>query len=119
MTDSSYDALMQELLQMFAVEAEEHVQTLSQTLLKLEKNPDEDEKQELVKAAFRAAHSLKGSARAVELMDIEGVAHDAETVLNAARNNKLDFSPEVVDVLLSATDVIQNLVEGNSPAEGQ
>jgi two-component system chemotaxis sensor kinase CheA len=113
--DSGLDALMQELLQMFAAEAVEHIQTLSQSLLRLEKNPPPEEEQELVKEAFRAAHSLKGSARAVELMDIEGVAHDAETVLNAARNGELTFTPEVVDVLLNATDLIQNLVDGKAP----
>lgn len=39
MSDSSFDALMQELLQMFAVEAADHLQTLTQTLLKLERSP--------------------------------------------------------------------------------
>ncbi len=73
MADSGLDALMQELLQMFAVEAAEHLQTLNQTLLKLERQPNGDERKELLNAAFRAAHSLKGSARAVELHDIERV----------------------------------------------
>lgn len=119
MSDSSYDALMRELLQMFAVEAAEHIQTLSRTLLKLERQPNGDDKQELLNAAFRAAHSLKGSARAVELTEIEGVSHDAEAVLSAVRSGKLDITPEVVDLLLSATDVIQNLVEGKPLPEGQ
>lgn len=112
MAGSGYDALMKELLQMFAVEAAEHLQTLNQTLLKLEKDPESAQKQDLLNAAFRAAHSLKGSARAVELMDIERVAHEAETVLSAARAGKLAFSGEVVDALLASADMIQGLVEG-------
>jgi len=112
MSDSSYDALMRELLQMFAVEAAEHIQTLSQTLLKLERDPDGDEKKELLNAAFRAAHSLKGSARAVELGDIEKVAHNAEAVLSALRNEKFSLNSDMVDVLLEATDAIQTLVDG-------
>lgn len=119
MSDSSFDALMQELLQMFAVEAADHLQTLTQTLLKLERQPQGDERQELLNAAFRAAHSLKGSARAVELMDIEGIAHDAETILSAARGGKLEFTPDIVDVLLSATDVIQNLVDRREVSKEQ
>ncbi len=119
MSDSSFDALMQELLQMFAVEAADHLQTLTQTMLKLERQPQGDEKQELLNAAFRAAHSLKGSARAVELMDIEGIAHDAETVLSAARGGTLEFTPDIVDILLSATDTIQNLVERHEVSKEQ
>ncbi|HLA42842.1 MAG TPA: Hpt domain-containing protein, partial [Aggregatilineales bacterium] len=119
MPDDGYDALMQELLQMFAVEAAEHIQTLNQTLLKLERQPDSNEKQELLNAAFRAAHSLKGSARAVELMDIEGVSHDAEAVLSAVRAGKMEINPDMVDVLLSATDLIQNLVDGQQLEAGQ
>lgn len=119
MSDSSFDALMQELLQMFAVEAAEHLQTLTQTMLKLERQPQGDEKQELLNAAFRAAHSLKGSARAVELMDIEGIAHDAETILSAARSGTLEFTPDIVDVLLSATDSIQNLVDRREVSKEQ
>lgn len=119
MSDSSFDALMQELLQMFAVEAADHLQTLTQTLLKLERQPQGDERQELLNAAFRAAHSLKGSARAVELMDIEGIAHDMENILSAARSGKLEFTPDIVDVLLNATDVIQNLVERREVSKEQ
>jgi two-component system chemotaxis sensor kinase CheA len=116
---SSLDALMQELLQMFAVEAREHVQTLTQALLHLERNPGPAEKNDLLNAAFRAAHSLKGSARAVELMDIEGLAHESETVLSAVRANKLEFTPEMVDILLTAADMIQNLVEGQTADPAQ
>src|SRR5690606_3043555 len=92
--DNKLDALMKELVQMFAVEAADHLQTLNQTLLALEKQPDSPQKQDYLNAAFRAAHSLKGSARAVELADIERIAHEAETVLSAARNGNLEFAPE-------------------------
>jgi two-component system, chemotaxis family, sensor kinase CheA len=114
---ADHDALMKELLQMFSVEAAEHIQTLNQTLLKLEREPESA--QEYLNAAFRAAHSLKGSARAVELLDIEKVAHEAEAILSSARNGKLTFNGEVVDALLAATDLIQTMVGGEKAAPEQ
>ncbi len=115
MSDSGYDALMQELLQMFAVEAAEHIQTLSRTLLKLEQDPQSTEQAELLNAAFRAAHSLKGSARAVELADIERIAHEAESVLSAARGGKLTLNSDIIEVLLNANDTIEDMVNGAQP----
>ncbi len=117
MSDSGYDALMQELLQMFAVEAAEHIQTLSRTLLKLEQHPQSSEQQDWLNAAFRAAHSLKGSARAVELADIERIAHEAESVLSAARAGKLALNSDIIDILLQANDTIESMVGGAQPDE--
>ena len=55
------DELLRELLATFAVEAEEHLQTLTRDLLALEKGPGAEKSAELLAEIFRAAHSLKGA----------------------------------------------------------
>ncbi len=107
------DDLLRNLLSTFRTEAAEHIQTLNQALLQLERAaPDggeaaEHSRQALVQDAFRAAHSLKGAARAVGLTDIEGLAHGLEAVLHAARAGRLSLAPATCDVLYEALDAIQ------------
>ena len=106
------DALLHELLQTFAVEAAEHLQTLNQSLLQLERVSDAQRGQELLQEAFRAAHSLKGSARTVGIKDIEGLAAAIESILQSARDEKLTLDPAICDVLYDTLDIGKRLLEG-------
>ncbi len=115
------DDLLKNLLSTFKTEAADHVQTLNQALLKLERLSADDEqaeqqRQELLQDAFRAAHSLKGAARTVSLKDIEILANGLEGVLHAARDGKLSLAPAICDVLYEALDTIQQLLYGQPVA---
>ena len=99
------DELYQDLLKTFAVEAAEHVQALNQALLRLERVSDEAQRQELLQVAFRAGHSLKGSARAVNFSEIEDMAYHLESVLQQARKGQLNLEPDICDALYAALDV--------------
>ncbi|MCC7445759.1 MAG: hybrid sensor histidine kinase/response regulator [Anaerolineae bacterium] len=109
--------LLKELLATFQTEAVEHLQTLNQALLELERTTQTEDaaaqarRKELVQNAFRAAHSLKGAARAVSLSDIEQLAHGMENVLHSARSGKLELKPVICDVLYDVLDAIQNLLK--------
>lgn len=107
--------LMRQLLQAFHAEAPEHLQTLNQSLLQLERRPDGPQSAELLQEAFRAAHSLKGAARAVGIAPIEKLAHGVEDVLKQARDKGLRLDPSICDILYRAFDVIQKLVDGERP----
>lgn len=108
------DDLLRELLKTFQIEAAEHLQTLNQTLLKIERETDDAQRRELVQEAFRAAHSLKGAARSVDYQDIEQLAHSIETVLQGARDTDTGLEPKVCDVLYAILDGIQTLLSGQS-----
>ncbi len=108
------DSLLRELMQTFKTEAADHLQTLNQTLLRLERQPEEAKHQELLKTAFRAAHSLKGAARAVSMEDVESLAHDLESVLQQARDAKLLLNAGSCDVLYDTLDAIEQLLAGQS-----
>ncbi len=107
--------LMEDLLNTFRDEAIEHLQTLNQSLLKLERKPaSNDERKRLLQDAFRAAHSLKGAARAVSLEDIESVGHAMESVLQQARDSNRHLEADTCDVLYDSLDTIEHLLSGKA-----
>lgn len=111
MTDRD-EQLLPELLQMFQVEAVEHIQTLNRTLLNLERQPEDATRDALVREAFRAAHSLKGAARVVNLTSVEKMAHAIEDVLKTARDTGSSLEPNTCDTLYTMLDTIQMAIEG-------
>jgi two-component system, chemotaxis family, sensor kinase CheA len=105
------EKLIRELLQTFQTEANEHVQSLNQTILTLERETNASAKAALIQEAFRSAHSLKGAARAVALTEIETLAHHMEDVLKLARDGQLALEPAVCDILYNALDGIAALLK--------
>ena len=65
---------------------------------------------ETVNAVFRAVHSVKGGAGIFGFEALVRFAHVFETVLDAVRHGSLSASADTVDVLLSASDVLSDLV---------
>ena len=78
---------------MFAEEAEGRLATLSELLLELERNGED---QELLSSVFREAHTLKGAAAVVGLADVLRVAHAMEEVLERLRRGD-PATPTAVD----------------------
>jgi two-component system chemotaxis sensor kinase CheA len=70
-----------------------------------------DRDPEIVNAAFRAVHSVKGGAAAFGFDALIGFAHVFETVMDGCRSGDLALSPEVVNLLLRSGDVMETLVE--------
>lgn len=105
------EELQRQLVITFRAELEEHCAALNTGLLELEKELPDEEREELLKSLFRAAHSIKGSARAVELKEISTVAHKMEDVLGAIRKNELAGTSQVVDQLLRATDLLNEAMQ--------
>jgi two-component system chemotaxis sensor kinase CheA len=108
-------------LALFVSESKEHLDALSQGLVRLERAGAEGEDPApLVDEIFRHAHSVKGMAAAMQQEGIALVAHRAEDLIGALRARGGVPGAEVVDVLLAATDVISGMVEkaasGVSPA---
>jgi two-component system chemotaxis sensor kinase CheA len=95
---------LRELFDEFLVEAREHLENLENKLLELEKDPDNPE---LLNAAFRSMHTLKGGAGFLGLTAIVETAHKAEDILGKLKEGKMKFSPETGDVLLKAVDFIK------------
>ncbi len=93
-------------IEIFIREAEEHLETLRKGFLSLEK---EGVSEERLNELLRSAHTLKGSANMVDLVELAGVAHRMEDLLKDLQSGEREFSSDLVDVLLIATDAIEAL----------
>ena len=64
-----------------------------------------------VNAVFRAVHSIKGGAGIFGFETLVEFAHVFETVLDAIRSGNSARRPTIVDVLLTPSDVLADLVD--------
>ncbi|WP_343737301.1 hybrid sensor histidine kinase/response regulator [Achromobacter sp.] len=94
------------LLELFQIETRTQVQVLNDGLLALEKNPTSAPHLE---ACMRAAHSLKGAARIVDLHPAVRIAHAMEDCLVAAQEGRLLLQAADIDALLLGTDLLQRV----------
>jgi len=104
------------LLELFRSEAESQAQVLTDGLLALDRDA---QNLPAIEPLMRAAHSLKGAARIVNLESIERLAHVMEDCFVAAQKGKLQLGKERIDRLLAGVDLISqiaSLSEANAPA---
>ena len=106
-TESPANLSMQEL---FRVEAENQTALLTSGLLELERAPASAEQLERL---MRAAHSLKGAARIVDLSAIVQVAHAMEDCFVAAQRGRLELSQRHIDALLRGVDWLTEISKQN------
>ena len=99
--------MVMELVGEFVQEAEEHLQTVEENLLKLEKQPDDDE---AINEVFRAIHSIKGTASYVNVGKINRLSHKMETVFDRVRKGSATYSPELADLILKGLDLLRTLI---------
>ena len=97
----------EELLKDFFSEAQMQVDTLEQNILVLE---NEGGNRDAVDEIFRAAHTLKGGAATVEMMELSHFTHLVEDVLDAIRSDTVTINEDVVDTLLAAIDIIKAMI---------
>jgi two-component system chemotaxis sensor kinase CheA len=100
------DEFLQTLRATFKVEAAEHLQTIGTGLLALEKTTDVTERLPLIDSVFRAAHSLKGAARAVGFEDIESICQSLESLFASWKRGESAPTPNALDVAHRALDEI-------------
>ena len=98
------DAFLKRLLATFGIEAEEHLKAMSQLLLSLEKAAPHEPVTAMVEALFREAHSLKGAARSVDLVEIEGICRALESAFAKLKQQEITPSPPFFDALFLALD---------------
>jgi two-component system chemotaxis sensor kinase CheA len=98
--------LEEDELHIFLAEADEHLQTLDEGLVRLEREGND---LELLQAIFRAAHTLKGAAGTIGHQRMAELTHAMETVLDGLRKRTLAVSADLVDVCLESLDALRLL----------
>lgn len=95
----------------FIAEAQEVIETFSRTLLELEaQSRTGSTDPEMLNAAFRSIHSLKGLAGLFGASAIGNLSHILENTLDGLRLGKLSLSRTVLDVLFEAIEVFGRLL---------
>ena len=99
-------SFLKRLMETFLVEAREHLAAMSTRLLELERPAPAGEQPRIVESLFREAHSLKGAARSVNLLEVERICQSLESVMASLKRNELDMTPACFDVLHRTLDAL-------------
>jgi chemosensory pili system protein ChpA (sensor histidine kinase/response regulator) len=104
----------EEMLEVFALEAEDLLQNINSHLAHLEKNPNN---RESLLEVRRSAHTLKGSAGIVGLKQLSGLAHRVEDLLDFMAENEIAGNEKIFELLLTSTDCFETLANGESSVQ--
>lgn len=96
-----------EMMTDFTQNTGEIMQTLDDTVLKLEQNPTD---RETIEEIFRAAHTLKGAAGMFGFKSIERVMHRMENLFDLVRKGKLVPNSDTIDVVFQGLDILKKLL---------
>ena len=94
-------------LSMFLEESMDNLQTLNESLLILEQEPND---KEILDQIFRVAHTIKGMAATMGYSTMAELTHKMEDVLSKFREGELSVTPKVVTVLFKCLDTLENMV---------
>jgi two-component system sensor histidine kinase and response regulator WspE len=101
---------------LFRIEAESQVGALTPGLLALEQDPARADQLE---ACMRAAHSLKGAARIVDIRAGVTIAHAMEDLFVAAQEGRTRLGRAHIDLLLKGVDLIASIAKSPDLESGR
>jgi two-component system chemotaxis sensor kinase CheA len=98
---------LDQLKQTFFEECSEALQQIEAGLNDIRDGGGSDD---TINAVFRSVHSVKGGAGIFGFDDLVKFAHVFETVLDAMRAGDLTATPEIADLMLTANDILSDLI---------
>ena len=106
-------------LDLFIDETKEHLQSLNEHILVLEKEP---ENEDTINEIFRAAHTLKGMAGTMGFTRMQRLTHDLENVFSEIRSGNMKVNSKLIDILFRGLDALESYLdvissEGNEGTE--
>lgn len=109
------DDLNKRLLETFRIEAEDRMKVIDDALLQLEQAQKAEEQSPWIETLFRETHSLKGAARAVNAPLVERLCARLEDVFSGLKKKSLQVSPELLNALHRAADMMSTVVMSVGP----
>lgn len=101
------DLDISQYINIFVEEAKEHLQSMNDVLLELEKNPSHLGN---INEIFRVAHTIKGMSGTMGFHNMANLTHEMENVLQAARSNDIELSEDIIDILFECFDALDSSV---------
>jgi len=99
----------EEAAEIFRLEAEEHLQTISMHVAVLEHAPTDLEP---IQGVRRATHTLKGAAGMMGFRAIADLCHVSEDMLDGIMENTISISPTVLSLILDTAEALDSLING-------
>jgi two-component system chemotaxis sensor kinase CheA len=97
----------EELARLFCAEAQDLLADIEQGVLVLEQRPQD---QETLATVFRAFHTFKGNASVMKLAVVQRLAHELESLLDAARRGTHRLGRRSIDAVLAGADIFRRFV---------
>jgi chemotaxis protein histidine kinase CheA/ActR/RegA family two-component response regulator len=99
----------EEANEIFRLEAEEHLQTISMYVATLENSPTDLEP---IQGIRRATHTLKGAAGMMGFRAIAELCHISEDLLDSVMEGSIEVSPTIFSLILDTAESLDVLVNG-------
>lgn len=96
-----------ELLDEFQNESRDHLERIESGLLTLEGNPED---KEVINDLFRSFHTLKGLSGFLHFVPIKNLTHEVESLLDLARNDKIQLNSSIISIILKSRDTTQTFI---------
>ncbi|MFW6180223.1 MAG: chemotaxis protein CheW [Spirochaetota bacterium] len=93
---------------LFIEESQDQMDEWEESLLSLEKDPEDREQ---IDRLFRAVHTLKGSAGFVGFEELQRFAHDLESALQDVRDGNARLGGGTIDLLFEGLDLAKRLID--------
>ena len=97
-----------EILTEFINESREHLQNIESGALILEENPADAA---TLNSVFRAFHTFKGGSGFLKLTPMNKLAHELESLLDLARQGRLQITSNIVEIILNGGDTLKQFVD--------
>src|SRR5271155_2118939 len=97
-----------ELVEEFISDAREQLENIERDTLALEKNAQDHD---VIHSLFRAFHTFKGNAGFLDFTAISQLAHMLESLLDGARENRLQIDSVMIEIILKSRDTLQRFVD--------
>ncbi len=95
--------------EIFRLEAEEHLQTISMYVAALENSPTDLDP---IQGIRRATHTLKGAAGMMGFRAIAELCHISEDLLDSVTEGAITVSPTIVSLILDTAEALDSLING-------
>ena len=106
---------MSKYMGIFRAESEKYIKEMSDSLLALEKDPENTEQMNTI---FRAAHTFKGMAATMGFKEIVELTHEMESLIDRLRTRQLILNSSLIDILFICVDALEGLVENACEDQG-
>lgn len=101
------DLDLNQYINLFVEEAKEHLQSMNEALLELERDKSNES---LINELFRVAHTLKGMSGTMGFVNMANLTHEMENVLEGIRSHEIGLSENVIDIIFECFDVLDESV---------